>query len=175
MVVTGLVGRLNTSHMLNLITLTFSQPSPAVSNVDRHSHTLTHTHTHAWQCVLPQCFCRNAPLHCISLPKQLDADEPPEKRDGYSTLQISWGNSLPDHCKVVVSVVVEKKSVTATRLYIAMETPCCVCVGALVVVFIVLIHFLRASSISMRIIQSPSLHRPPEPNATMSGFPSNPR
>ncbi|CAB1342289.1 unnamed protein product, partial [Coregonus sp. 'balchen'] len=48
---------------------------------------------------------------------KLDADDPPKKREGYSTLQITWGNSLTDDCKVVGSVVVDWKTATATRLH----------------------------------------------------------
>uniref|UniRef100_A0AAZ3QGP9 C-Jun-amino-terminal kinase-interacting protein 4 n=1 Tax=Oncorhynchus tshawytscha TaxID=74940 RepID=A0AAZ3QGP9_ONCTS len=54
---------------------------------------------------------------------KLDADDPPEKRDGYSTLQISWGNSLPDDCKDELSDL-GPKSVTlmsTTASDVAME------------------------------------------------------
>ncbi|XP_055772340.1 C-Jun-amino-terminal kinase-interacting protein 4-like, partial [Salvelinus fontinalis] len=55
--------------------------------------------------------------------KQLDADDPPKKRDGYSTLQISWGNSLPDDCKDELSDL-GSKSITpmsTTASDVAME------------------------------------------------------
>ncbi|XP_052375975.1 sperm associated antigen 9a [Oncorhynchus keta] len=54
---------------------------------------------------------------------KLDADDPPGKRDGYSTLQISWGNSLPDDCKDELSDL-GPKSVTpmsTTASDVAME------------------------------------------------------
>eukprot|EP00063_Salmo_salar_P074709 XP_014049544.1 PREDICTED: C-Jun-amino-terminal kinase-interacting protein 4-like isoform X3 [Salmo salar] len=54
---------------------------------------------------------------------KLDADDPPKKRDGYSTLQISWGNSLPDDCKDELSDL-GSKSVTpmsTTASDVAME------------------------------------------------------
>uniref|UniRef100_A0A8C7QLS8 C-Jun-amino-terminal kinase-interacting protein 4 n=1 Tax=Oncorhynchus mykiss TaxID=8022 RepID=A0A8C7QLS8_ONCMY len=54
---------------------------------------------------------------------KLDTDDPPEKRDGYSTLQISWGNSLPDDCKDELSDL-GSKSVTpmsTTASDVAME------------------------------------------------------
>uniref|UniRef100_A0A3P8XG49 C-Jun-amino-terminal kinase-interacting protein 4 n=1 Tax=Esox lucius TaxID=8010 RepID=A0A3P8XG49_ESOLU len=71
-----------------------SQPSPAVSNADPRIQ--AGISTHAWPCVLLQCFCRSAHLHCHSLPKQLDADDPPKKREGNSLLQITWGR-LPEN------------------------------------------------------------------------------
>ncbi|XP_041719967.2 C-Jun-amino-terminal kinase-interacting protein 4 isoform X1 [Coregonus clupeaformis] len=54
---------------------------------------------------------------------KLDADDPPKKREGYSTLQITWGNSLTDDCKDELSDL-GSKSVTpmsTTALDVAME------------------------------------------------------
>ncbi|XP_041735210.1 C-Jun-amino-terminal kinase-interacting protein 4-like isoform X5 [Coregonus clupeaformis] len=54
---------------------------------------------------------------------KLDADDPPKKREGYSTLQITWGNSLTDDCKDELSDL-GSKSVTpmsTTASDVAME------------------------------------------------------
>ncbi|XP_071252851.1 C-Jun-amino-terminal kinase-interacting protein 4-like isoform X1 [Salvelinus alpinus] len=54
---------------------------------------------------------------------KLDADDPPKRRHGYSTLQISWGNSLPDDCKDELSDL-GSKSITpmsTTASDVAME------------------------------------------------------
>uniref|UniRef100_A0A6Q2YM78 C-Jun-amino-terminal kinase-interacting protein 4 n=1 Tax=Esox lucius TaxID=8010 RepID=A0A6Q2YM78_ESOLU len=41
---------------------------------------------------------------CSNTSLKLDADDPPKKREGNSLLQITWGSSLTDDCKVVGSV-----------------------------------------------------------------------